>query len=127
MGEKILVLDSDRGSKEGISALLLRAGYKAVAVEDGLLGLQALKKERDFAAVVIDDEVGGSISGLEVLQRIKDIYPYMPVVMRSDSWTPESILDCTEVGAFFCVEKGASSDLFLRVLTQAVEGHKAIP
>lgn len=125
MGEKILVLDSDQESLERTRCMLQKAGYNAVTVEDGFLCLQAFGQERDFAAVLLNEgQGGGTLSGLDVLQRIKDISSDTPVVMSSTSWTPEFLQDCTGVGAFFCMEKTADSDLLLKVLGQAVEEHK---
>ncbi|MFQ5956686.1 MAG: response regulator [Candidatus Brocadiales bacterium] len=129
MGEKVLVVDSDTESLERIKSLLYKGGYRPVAAEDGCIGLQALKEEGEFAAIIVDEEVGSGLSGLDILQRIKDISPNIPVVMSSTSWTTETLLDCTEEGAFFCVEKQAEAgnDTLLRVLNQAIEEHKLSP
>lgn len=124
MGEKILVFDSDRESLERTRCMLQKAGYNAITVEDGFSCLQAFGQEGDFAVVLLNEGQGGALSGLDVLQRIKDMSSDTPVVMSSTSWTPEFLQDCTGVGAFFCVEKTAGSDLLLKVLGQAVEVHR---
>lgn len=129
MGEKVLVFDSDIESLERIKSLLYRGGYWPVAAEGGCVGLHALKKGDEFAAVIVDEEIGGELSGFDILQRIKDISPSIPVVMSSTSWTSETLQDCTEEGASFCVEKPAEAgnDTLLRVLKQAIREHRLSP
>ncbi len=131
-GDKVLVFDSNVKSLERVKSLLYRGGYRPVAAEDGCVGLQALRREGKFAAVIVDEEVRGGLSGMDILQRIKDISPNIPVVMSSTSWTSETLQDCAEGGAFFCVKKGADAeeagnDTLLRVLNQAIEEYRLSP
>ncbi|MEK7821971.1 MAG: response regulator, partial [Planctomycetota bacterium] len=44
MGEKILVLDSDRDHQKRIKSLLNKAGYETMTVGDRFSGLQALRE-----------------------------------------------------------------------------------
>lgn len=124
MGEKILVLDGDRNCQRMAKSLLDKAGYEAMAVEDEVSLLQALKEEGDFAAVLVREGKDGGISGLDVLQDIKTIFPEMPVVVSATSWTPQSIQHFTGVGAFFCMEKESEGDLLVKVLSKAIEENK---
>ncbi|MDI6759612.1 MAG: hypothetical protein QMD05_02180 [Candidatus Brocadiaceae bacterium] len=140
MGEKILVLDSDRDHQKRIRFLLNKAGYETMAVEDRFSGLQALREggralavgsaesatldRRGFSAVVLREEADGTISVPDMLQDIKAISPEMPVVVSADSWTPQSLQYCTGGGAFFCMDKEAEGDLLVQVLSKAIEEYK---
>src|SRR3990167_5690612 len=140
MGEKILVLDSDRNHQKRIRFLLNKAGYETMTVEDRFSGLQALREggrasavssaesatlnRGGFSAVVMREGADDTISVPDTLQDIKAISPEMPVVVRSESWTPQSLQYCTEVGAFFCMDGEAEGDLLVQVLSKAIEGYK---
>lgn len=131
MGEKILVLDSDRDHQKRIGFLLNKAGYETMTVEDRFSGLQALKEggratlnRGGFSAVVMREEADGTISVPDTLQDIKAISPEMPVVVSADSWTPQSLQYCTEGGAFFCMDGEAEGDLLVQVLSKAIEEYK---
>jgi DNA-binding NtrC family response regulator len=124
MGEKILVLDSDRDYQKVAGSILGKAGYDATAVEDWVSGLQTLREEGDFAAVLVREGADGAIRGLDLLQGIKAISPDTPVVVSATSWTPQSIQHCTRFGAFFCIEKGAEDELLVKVLNKAIEEHR---
>jgi|GEM_PF-5280769 len=140
MGEKILVLDSDRDHQERIRFLLNKAGYETMTVEDRFSGLQALweggrasvvgsaksatPNRGGFSAVVMREEADGTISVPDTLQDIKAISPEMPVVVSADSWTPQALQYCTEAGAFFCMDREAEGDLLVQVLSKAIEEYK---
>ena len=143
MGEKILVLDSDRDHQKRIRFLLNKAGYETITVEDRFSGLQALREggrasrlrrvgsaesatlnRGGFSAVVMREEANDTISVPDTLQDIKAISPEMPVVVSADSWTPQSLQYCTEGGAFFCMDGEAEGDLLVQVLSKAIEEYK---
>jgi DNA-binding NtrC family response regulator len=143
MREKVLVLDSDRDHQKRIRFLLHKAGYETMTVGDRFSGLQALREggrasrlrqvgsaesatlnRGGFSAVLVREEADGTISVPDTLQDIKAISPEMPVVVSADSWTPQSLQYCTEVGAFFCMDKEAEDDLLVQVLGKAIEEYK---
>ncbi len=124
MGEKILVLDSDRDRQRRTKSLLSKAGYEAMTVGDRFSGLQALKEEGGFTAVLVRGDVDGKLSVLDMLQGIKAVSPETPVVVSATSWTPQALQNCTRVGAFFCIEKKAEGDLLVKILDKAIEERK---
>jgi DNA-binding NtrC family response regulator len=124
MGEKILVLDCDRNRLKVAESLLDEAGYEAIAVKDEVSLLQALKEEGVFAAVLVRESASDSMRSLDVLQEIKTIFPEMPVVVSSTSWTPQAIQHFTGVGAFFCMEEESEGHLLVKVINKAIKENK---
>lgn len=124
MGEKILVLGYDRDCQKGAKSLLCKAGYDTMTVEDWFSGLQALKEEGGFAAVLVSGEADGTVSSLDVIQDIKAISPEMPVVVSATSWTAQSLQNCTRFGAVFCIEKEAEGEILVNVLNKAIEKYR---
>jgi DNA-binding response OmpR family regulator len=62
---------------------LEKKGYEVVTVTNGTDAID-LCHERNFDLVLLDEQMPG-ISGLETLQRIKEIHPALPVVMVTKS------------------------------------------
>ena len=62
---------------------LEKKGYEVVTVSNGTDAID-LCQERNFDLVLLDEQMPG-ISGLETLQRIKEIHPTVPVVMVTKS------------------------------------------
>ena len=62
---------------------LEKKGYEVVTVTNGTDAID-LCQERNFDLVLLDEQMPG-ISGLETLQRIKEIHPALPVVMVTKS------------------------------------------
>ena len=62
---------------------LEKKGYEVVTVNNGSDAID-LCQERNFDLVLLDEQMPG-ISGLETLQRIKEIQPALPVVMVTKS------------------------------------------
>ena len=58
-------------------------GYDVVTVSNGPDAID-LCRERHFDLVLLDEQMPG-LSGLETLQRIKEIHPTLPVVMVTKS------------------------------------------
>ena len=62
---------------------LEKKGYEITTVTNGNDAID-ICQEQSFDLVLLDEQMPG-ISGLEVLQRIKQIHPSMPVVMVTKS------------------------------------------
>ncbi|MBR1388423.1 MAG: bifunctional response regulator/alkaline phosphatase family protein [Prevotella sp.] len=62
---------------------LEKKGYEVVTVTNGTDAID-MCQERNFDLVLLDEQMPG-ISGLETLQRIKEIHPALPVVMVTKS------------------------------------------
>mgnify|MGYP002623882053 CR=1 FL=1 len=62
---------------------LEKKGYEVVTVSNGTDAID-LCQERNFDLVLLDEQMPG-LSGLETLQRIKEIHPALPVVMVTKS------------------------------------------
>ena len=62
---------------------LEKKGYEVVTVSNGTDAID-LCKERNFDLVLLDEQMPG-LSGLETLQRLKEIQPSLPAVMVTKS------------------------------------------
>jgi two-component system, cell cycle sensor histidine kinase and response regulator CckA len=84
---RVLVLDADDVVLRVTKRMLTRLGCDAVVTNDGLsaVGLfrQAQESDQPFGAVFIDPADCTSLSGLEVLARLKRLAPDLCVILSS--------------------------------------------
>lgn len=112
---KILFVDDDASLRTVVSIALSRDGH---AVDTAVDGLDALKK---FSAkpydIVIQDVRMPGMNGLELLERLKEINPDIPVVVMTAFSTWDVAVDAMRLGAFDYIKKPFDND-DLRVLAR---------
>lgn len=77
----ILVIDDDESLREIIAAALGAAGHTVGLAKDGNEGLQALR--RSPPDLVISDIVMSEMDGLEMVRRLRSLFPNLPVIAMS--------------------------------------------
>ena len=97
MSPKILVVDDDRVSVEAVVEVLEREGYNLLAASGGREALRILAAED--IDVVITDEKMPDLSGIDLLKRIKDNYPYTQVIVLTGYGSIDSAIEATKAGA----------------------------
>lgn len=75
--KRILIIDDDAGVRETFLAALADRNYDLTAVESGAAGLESAVKRRPDL-VFLDLKMPG-MSGVEVLERLHEICPGVPV------------------------------------------------
>ncbi|MCQ2191352.1 MAG: sigma-54 dependent transcriptional regulator [Paludibacteraceae bacterium] len=100
---KILVIDDERSIRSVMKEALEMEQHKVTCAEDGFKGLDCLKAEK-YDLVFSDIKMEG-MDGIEVLEKIKEMYPEMSVVMISGHGNIETAVECLKKGAFDYLEK----------------------
>lgn len=77
----ILVVDDDPGTREALTAILGRAGYR-VAAWDGEADPEPVAAGRGFCVAVVDYHLPAG-SGLEVARRLKRTMPGCRIILMS--------------------------------------------
>jgi CheY-like chemotaxis protein len=101
--ERILVVDDQHEIREVICAMLTQSGYNCTAVAGGHDALALLKSGEEFD-LLITDILNLPMDGFTLLQRSKEGYPDIPVVIAS------LIHDVSLAAA--CIRNGAHDYLF---------------
>ena len=111
----ILLIDDDPSLRRVMEYSLLERGYAVRAAESGEQGLALFGKER-FDAVVTDITMPG-MNGMEVLRKVQDASPGLPVIIITAYGTIESAVEAMRLGAFDYVTKPFPSkdELHLRL------------
>lgn len=81
MAKKILIVDDNPNMSSLLSEMLEVFDYESVRAADGTQALTELDNEQ-FSMVITDMQMP-NMSGLELLQEVKNRYPKIPVVIIS--------------------------------------------
>jgi two-component system, NtrC family, nitrogen regulation response regulator NtrX len=120
---KVLIIDDERNLRRMLRALLEAEGYAVEEADRGDRGLEAAESFQP--EVVLLDLVLPGGSGLEVLPRILDRHPGLPVVMMSGEATLADAMEATRRGAFHFLEKPLTPEAVLVTLRGALEVGRA--
>ncbi len=123
---RVLVVDDHPVVREGLKALLSRAGFCVVGeAADAAQALEIAAKTRPGLAVV--DVALPGISGLELCRRFSRRLPETKVVLISMFDEPEWRAEAARAGAHAYVLKDAAAEELLEALRRVAQGEKLLP
>ncbi|MCG6201993.1 sigma-54-dependent transcriptional regulator [Psychromonas antarctica] len=113
---KLLVVEDDAGLREALIDTLLLAGYNCFEVDSGEAALVALNQQK-FDLVISDIQMGG-MTGLTLLQNIKDKYPTLPVLLMTAYATIGDAVNAMRDGAIDYLAKPFSPEVLLNQVSR---------
>jgi len=116
---KILVIDDEESIRDSCQKTLSRSGNRVEVAEDGLSGLAMLEKE-SFDLVILDLKMPG-MSGMEVLDKIKEDDPEATVIVITGYATIESAVEAMKRGAYDFIPKPFTPDSLRVIVKRALE------
>ncbi len=120
----ILVIDDEESMRDSCSQILKKDGFLADTAKDGSVGLEKIEKNKPDL-VLIDLKMPG-ISGMEVLEKIKEIDPnIIPVVITGYS-TVESAVEAMKRGAYDFLPKPFTPEELRIIIRRGLERRKLI-
>jgi DNA-binding NtrC family response regulator len=120
--ERILVVEDEEGMREFLRILLSKEGYDVVTCESGEQAIERFKGE-NFNAVITDIKMPG-MNGMELLAAVKDMDPFMPVVVMTGHASMETAIESVNKGAFAYLLKESRNEEIKQMVRQAVEMRK---
>ncbi|MGH7264387.1 MAG: sigma-54-dependent transcriptional regulator [Candidatus Rokuibacteriota bacterium] len=118
-GERILVVDDEKGIRTTLSAILNDEGYRPIAAGSGPEALDRIGEE--VPDLVILDIWLPEMDGIETLAELKRQWPELAVIMISGHGTIETAVKATKLGAYDFIEKPLSLEKTLLVIDRALE------
>ena len=94
---RVLVIDDDPGVREYLQTLATRQGYEVFVASDGESALAGLDETRPD--IVTLDAILPGLDGVEVLKRLKQSLPHVPVIMLSGHGHARTIVQAMQLGA----------------------------
>ncbi len=116
---KILVVDDERGIREGCRRILLSEGHVVEAAASAEEALEKLEAD-GFDLALIDLKMPG-MSGMELLERIHEHDPEIVCVMMTGYASLETAVEAAKKGIYDYIPKPFNPDELLVVLRKAME------
>ncbi|WP_372682480.1 ATP-binding protein [Desulfosarcina sp.] len=117
--ETVLVIDDEKGIRDGSERIISRMGCNALTAQNGQEGLDVIERT-DVAIVLLDLKMPG-IDGMEVLKRIQAMGRDILVIVITGFATIETAIEAMKRGAYDFVPKPFEPDQLRIVVNRARE------
>ena len=114
----ILIVDDEDDIRTSLGGILEDEGYQVVAAANGVDAIDVVREE--VPDLVLLDIWMPGMDGIQTLERIKQLFPEITVVMMSGHGTIETAVRATRMGAFDFIEKPFSLDKLLITVGNAI-------
>ena len=118
--ERILVVDDEEPIREIISSMLSAAGYKTRQASSGMEALAILNSTGEFE-LMLSDLMMAELDGIALLERSKEKYPDMPVIMVTAVHDISVALAAIRNGAYDYLLKPFEREQLLAMVRRALE------
>lgn len=116
---KILVIDDERAIRSALRDILEYEGYAITDAQDGAEGLEIIKKD-EFDLVLCDIKMP-KLDGMEVLDKIMEQKPDIPVILISGHGDIETAVSAIKKGAYDFIQKPLDLNRLLVTVRNALE------
>ncbi len=120
---RILIIDDEHAIRESLDTLLNLEGFAVDAAGDGAAGLDLLARN-EYDLLLLDLALPGQ-TGIELLPRILEVQPGLPVIMITAFGTVGNVVDAIRAGAENFVQKPWDNEKLLADIRAAVGRHRA--
>ncbi len=120
---RILIIDDEAAIRESLEALLSMEGFHVTMAVDGPSGVEQLATS-EFDLLLLDLALPGE-SGIDLLPRILEMQPAMPVIMITAYGTVSNVVDAIRAGAENFVQKPWDNEKLLADIRAAIGRHRA--
>ena len=121
--ERILVVDDEEAIREIVSSMLVGAHFQARQAASGIEAL-ALLESGDEYDLVLSDLMMAEMDGIALLERAKERYPDMPVVMVTAVHDISVALQAIRNGAYDYLLKPFEREQLLATVRRALENRR---
>ena len=120
----ILVVDDDRPIRSTLKEILEFEKFKVDDAEDGLAAIS--KVEKNTYDLILCDIKMPKMDGIEVLQKIQELKPEIPVVMISGHGDIETAVGAIKMGAFDFIAKPLDLNRLLVTVRNALDRNELV-
>src|SRR5690349_22535804 len=121
--ERILVVDDEEAIREVVTSMLGSAGYKCQQASSGKEALAILDSGGQFE-LILSDLMMAELDGIGLLERTKEKYPDMPVVMVTAVHDISVALAALRNGAYDYLLKPFEREQLLATVRRALENRR---
>ncbi len=120
---RILLIDDEAAIRDSIETLLTLEGFAVTLAPDGAVGLDLLTRH-EYDLLLLDLSLPGE-SGMDLLPRIVEQHPRLPVIMITAFGTVGNVLDAIRAGAQNFIQKPWDNEKLLADIRGAIARHRA--
>ncbi len=124
MKKKIAVIDDEAPIRDSLKGVFEDEGFEVLTAEDGESGIR-LVRENIPDLVLLDIWMKG-IDGIEVLKRLKEELPFIPIIIMSGHGTIDIAVNATKLGAFDFIEKPISLERLFLLIDNAIKYYELL-
>jgi nitrogen regulation protein NR(I) len=117
----VLIVDDELNIRRVLAAMLKREGYEVTTASDGEQALGVLQKSPTH--VVVTDLVMPRLGGMDLLKKVRDDFPDVPVIMITAHGTVDSAVTALKAGAFDYITKPFEQEELRKVIAKAARAH----
>src|SRR6266404_6983794 len=121
--DRILVVDDEETIREIVSSMLTTAGYKCRQAASGMEALALLESGEEFE-LMLSDLMMANLDGIGLLERTKERFPEMPVVMVTAVHDISVALAAIRNGAYDYLLKPFEREQLLATVRRAMENRR---
>ena len=121
--DRILVVDDEEAIREIVCSMLTAANYKCGQASSGLSALALLESGEQFE-LMLSDLMMAELDGIGLLERTKEKYPDMPVVMVTAVHDISVALQAIRNGAYDYLLKPFEREQLLATVRRALENRR---
>jgi putative nucleotidyltransferase with HDIG domain len=123
MPDRILVVDDEEPIREIVASMLHTAGYASKQAASGMEALAILTSGEEFE-LMLSDLMMADLDGIGLLERTKEKYPDMPVVMVTAVHDISVALAAIRNGAYDYLLKPFEREQLLNTVSRALENRR---
>jgi DNA-binding NtrC family response regulator len=121
---RILVIDDEDIVRTSCSRALVPEGYEVKLAKNGIEGLKMIGEEK--CDIVLTDLKMPDMDGIEVLQKIKEGWPDIEVIIITGYQTVDTAVKSIKLGAFDYIEKPFTPDALLVAVAKAMDRKRTV-
>ncbi len=121
-GERVLIVDDEKSMCQYLSIMLKKEGYQVKNVSSGKKAIKAVR-DSNFDVMITDIRMEG-MDGIEVLSRVKEIDPSLPVIIMTAYASQKTAINALNQGAFYYLIKSAKNEEIKMVIRNALDIHR---
>ena len=116
---KVLLIDDEQSIIETLSILLKKEGFEVLSALSGTEGIERFGEDRPD--VVLTDVRMPKVSGVDVLEAIRERDPTTPVVLMTAQASLQSAIQAVNLGATHYVQKPFSNEQLVTILRRSLD------
>ena len=118
---RILICDDEEGMRRYLAKMLRSWGYQAETFASPLLLIKSIEEADTHADLLLLDVKMPEMNGLEVLKKLQQLRPHLPVIMMTGHGTIESAVEAMKFGAYDYLTKPFPQEKLFALVKHCLE------